>query len=166
MTDGMIWLPVAALVVVVLIIAAARILGSTSRPAIPVVARRVLTASELVFYRRLIRALENIGGVDVMPQVSMSAVMDTRKGLDPQTARATRNRFDRKTIDFVVVDAETNVLLIIELDDWSHDGQGERDSKRDEITAAAGHRTLRIRGKAAKNDAEVERLVRQALRTS
>ena len=158
-------LPILLVVAALVIFAIVRVVVTKmrGRPAFPVMPKKVLTTSELAFYRKLINALDRIGGVDVMPQVSMAAIMDTRKGIDAQEARATRNRFDRKIIDFVVVDADTNVLLIIELDDWSHEGREENDRLRDSITASAGYKTLRIKGKTAKDEREIERQIRQLL---
>lgn len=131
------------------------------RPAIPVRARPVLTRAELSFYRRLISALDRIGGVDVFPQVCMSAIIETLPGLEPRERMAVRSTFNRKYVDFAIVDGSTRVVLIVELDDSTH--SDEKDRRRDAITAAAGIPTLRISGAAARDDHEIERRVRQLL---
>lgn len=152
----------AALVVVVAIALMAYAMSRRSgEPRLPVFATPILTRSEIAFHRKLVAAARRIGGVDVFAQVAMGAVMDADKSLDQNTRRSVRNRFDRKIIDFVIVDAQTNVLLLVELDDSTHEAQRDRD--RDAITRAAGHATMRIRGKAAKDDAEIERMVRAHL---
>jgi very-short-patch-repair endonuclease len=54
-----------------------------------------------------------------------------------------RNRFGRKIIDFVLEDrASGDVLALIELDDRTHNAA--KDRSRDEITKAAGYRTVRF----------------------
>lgn len=128
---------------------------------LPVVPKPVLTRAEIAFYHRLVRVASRIDGIDIFPQVSMGAVMDAARGIDQSTRRAVRNRFDRKIIDFVVVDSDTNVLLIIELDDSTHDTLRDRD--RDSITRSAGYDTMRIRGRASRDDGEIDRALRQHL---
>lgn len=142
----------AALVVVVL-----RTRSSSS----PIEPRPVMTPAELAFYRRLTPALERIGGVHVFAQVSMGAIMEVSRSMEQSQRRALRSRFDRKVVDFVVTDEQSNVLLLIELDDRTHDA--DRDSARDRMTRSAGYPTLRIRGRPARDRAEIERLVRAHL---
>jgi hypothetical protein len=151
----------AAVVLLALVLVAVLMRASGGGSSLPVFPKPVLTRAEIAFYHRLVRVLGGIGGVDVFPQVAMGAIMDAQKGLDQKTRMSVRNRFDRKIIDFVIVDAETRVLLIVELDDSTH--ETSKDRARDEITAAAGHRTMRIRGRAARDDAEIERMLRAHL---
>lgn len=127
----------------------------------PVRPKPVMTKAEIIFYERVVRAVTNIGGIDVFPQVAMGAVLEVKNSVEKNQRRAVRNRFDRKIMDFVIVDAETNVLLIIELDDSTHDSA--RDKARDRITESAGYPTMRIRGKAARSDEEIERQIRNYL---
>lgn len=129
---------------------------------LPVVPKPVLTKAEVAFYRRLVRAAAQIGGIDVFPQVAMGAIMDAERGLEAGTRQSVRNRFDRKIVDFVIVDDDANVLLLVELDDRTHDAA--KDRLRDEITAAAGYSTMRIRGREARDAMEIERQLRIHLR--
>lgn len=128
---------------------------------VPVRAKPMMTDYELYFLKRLDTAVERVGGLRVHSQVSMSAVMDVRGGVDREAARAVRNRFDRKTVDFVLADQASRVVLIVELDDRTHDVA--KDRERDRITASAGHATLRIRGADARDPARIERLIRDAM---
>jgi very-short-patch-repair endonuclease len=136
--------------------------GRRPRRALPVHPTPVLTQAEVRFHGVLVAAVARIGGLSVFPQVAMGAILDADRNLDPDFRRNVRNRFDRKIVDFVVVDARTNVVLIVELDDSTHDG--DRDRARDEITASAGYATMRIRGRSARDAAHVEAEVRRHLR--
>lgn len=142
-------------------VVAVTVLRRSRRHRLPIVPTPVLTKAEIAFYRRLVRIVSRMQGVDIFPQVAMGAILDAERTMDQNARRALRNRFDRKIIDFVLVDDETNVLLIVELDDSTHDSQ--KDRARDEITRAAGYTTMRIRGKAARDDGEIERMLRSHL---
>ena len=69
--------------------------------------RRLLTEREQAMHNRLTQALPN---AVILAQVSMGALLTAR-------SRATRNRFDRKIVDFVVCDRAFQVVAVIELDD-------------------------------------------------
>ena len=101
--------------------------------------RALLTEREVVFWHLLRRTAAPL---HVMPQVAMGALLRT-------DSRTTRNRFDRKIVDFVLLDDAGCVRLLIELDDRMHDAG--RDAERDAMTAQAGYRTLRINGVAARD---------------
>lgn len=130
--------------------------------ALPVHPTPVLTQAEIRFHAVLVAAVARIGGMSVFPQVAMGAILDADRNLEADFRRNVRNRFDRKIVDFVIVDARTNVLLIVELDDSTHDG--DRDRARDEITRSAGYATMRIRGRSARDAAHVEAELRRHLR--
>jgi very-short-patch-repair endonuclease len=76
------------------------------------------------------------------------------------TARdlATRSTFNRKVADFVLASKAFEVIAVIELDDASHRGREEHDSRRDLILDRAGYRVLRF--KNVPNVDEVQRMVR------
>lgn len=104
--------------------------------------RRVMTEHELVLYEKLKYVLKSTK-YDVLSQVSMAAVMDVRSGLEKNHRQGARNRFDRKIIDFVIIDEKGNAKLLIELDDYSH--IASRDAERDRLTGSAGLKTERLR---------------------
>jgi len=56
----------------------------------------------------------------------------------------TRQTFNRKIVDFVILDTKLDVRLIIELDDSSHKYKREKDKKRDQMLQSAGYRTIRL----------------------
>lgn len=157
------WLPILAAAALIVLLMALLVWKLHDSPSArhPVRSKPVMTKAEIIFYQRVVRAVTNIGGIDVFPQVAMGAVLEVKNSVDKNQRRAVRNRFDRKIMDFVIVDAETNVLLIIELDDSTHDMT--RDKARDRITESAGYPTMRIRGKEARSDEEVERQIRNYL---
>lgn len=99
----------------------------------PIKAKRVLTMNEQPTFNRLREALpENI----VLAQVSFGALLST-------TGQATRNKFNRKIADFVVLDKSFNVVAVVELDDKSHKGKEKQDAERDAMLIEAGYRVIR-----------------------
>lgn len=132
-----------AIAVVLVLVLFMAYVGRSSQPTVPVVQRPVLTRAEIAFHRTLYQAVAGIGGLSIQAQMAMSAFIQPRPGLDRSEHMATFRRFSQKRPDFVLVDAEWRVRLIVELDDSSHDAN--RDAERDRLTAAAGIRTLRFR---------------------
>jgi len=99
----------------------------------PIKGKRILTMNEQPTFLRLREALpEHI----VLAQVAFSAFM-TAQGY------ATRNLFNRKIADFVVLDKQFNIVAIVELDDSSHKGKEDKDADRDSLIIEAGHRIIR-----------------------
>ena len=116
--------------------------------------KSLMTQNELDFWR-LLRAAA--APLHVGPQVAMGALLDTRGGGSAAVRRATRNRFDRKIVDFILFDDRGRVQLLVELDDSTHDGtrQVERDRVRDKRTAEAGYPTLRLKRRDARTVPEL-----------
>lgn len=101
----------------------------------PIKSRPVLTLNEQPTFTRLIEALPEHF---VLSQVAFSALITT-------TGRATRNRFNRKVADFVVLDKSFNVVAVVELDDASHKGSEAKDADRDAMLKEAGYRVIRYK---------------------
>lgn len=101
----------------------------------PINAKRVLTMNEQPTFNRLREALP---GYIVLAQVAFSALITTK-------GQATRNRFNRKVADFVVLDKAYNVVAIIELDDSSHKGKEDKDANRDKMLEEAGYKVIRYK---------------------
>lgn len=99
--------------------------------------KSLLTPNELEFYNRLTRALPSHV---VLAQVSMGALIDVTCAL-PDQSYEIREAFARKIVDYVICDAGLKVVALVELDDRTHDPL--RDEARDQLTRAAGYRTLR-----------------------
>lgn len=102
--------------------------------------KKILTDSEAYNLERIISNLPD--GVMICPQVSFNAFIDCKQ-------MTLRNRFNRKSVDYLIVDEYFNPLLVVECDDDSHTSKKVRmrDLQRDQIAAAAGIPTLRITNK-------------------
>lgn len=152
---------VAVLVTAAVVLAVTILMLARRKAAPPVVSRPVLTRAEISFHRVLSEAVRAIGGLKVFPQMAMSAFVQPRPGLDEARHLATFRSFSQKRPDFVLVDAEWHVRLIVELDDSSHDAG--RDAERDRLTRAAGIPTVRFAGGRRSVD-EVRTTIEAALR--
>ncbi len=95
--------------------------------------RQLLSVREQSMFHR-IKTVWTAG--HVMTQVSMGALLSAKD-------RATRSTFDRKIVDFVLVNQAFDVVAVIELDDSSHAGKEETDRARDALLQKAGYETLR-----------------------
>lgn len=115
--------------------------------------KRLMTENEREFYERLKAALPTC---DVLPQVAMSAVMDTVHHESASGYWEERRKFAQKVIDYVVY-KDGAVIALIELDDRTHDPA--KDAERDRLTAAAGLKTLRFDSRAKPSVEEVRRQV-------
>lgn len=113
----------------------------------------LMTPNEQDMFARLVRALP---GHYVFPQVAMGAIVTSAPRLGEAVARGVRSRFDRKIVDFLVVDSRTfDVVAIVELDDRTHDTK--KDQARDRITGAAGYRTVRFQARRKPDATEIRR---------
>lgn len=118
--------------------------GSSKRPTYSVRARRFLTDREIEFMRRLDQALGD-AAVHICPQVSFDSILQAI-GDDASGRESLRARYKQKRVDFALMDAKAAVILIVEVDDSTHDGRmaQEKDAFRDDLMASAGIPTLRI----------------------
>lgn len=101
----------------------------------PIKGKRIITMNEQPTFIKLREALpEHI----ILAQVAFSAFM-TAQGY------TTRNLFNRKVADFVVLDRAFNIVAIVELDDSSHKGKEKIDAERDALIQEAGFRVVRYK---------------------
>ncbi|MCU7697015.1 DUF2726 domain-containing protein [Acinetobacter sp. AYS6] len=101
----------------------------------PIKGKRIITMNEQPTFMKLREALpEHI----ILAQVAFSAFM-TAQGY------ATRNLFNRKVADFIVLDKAFNIVAIVELDDSSHKGKEKTDEERDALIQEAGFRVVRYK---------------------
>ena len=129
------------------------------RPARPRFAPKpLLTQNEIEFFGRLQRALPELA---IFPQVALRAII--RPG-SPSSSRS----YDReagligaKHCDFLICRPDNfAIVAIVELDDRTH--QKDKDASRDQMTAAAGYRTLRFESKNKPSVAELRRIFEAA----
>lgn len=156
-TTNVIPLLLLALGVLALIAVAAR----HARPRPQFLKKQFLTEHEA----RVLQLLEAaLPGHRVMAQVAMGALLRAGES-DRGKAHSTRNRFNQKIVDFVIVTRDTaEVVGLIELDDRTH--RPHRDAKRDSMTAAAGYRTIRIPSRPRATAASISEAVAELLRPS
>ncbi|MDR2249150.1 DUF2726 domain-containing protein [Acinetobacter sp.] len=101
----------------------------------PIKGKRIISMNEQPTFMKLREALpEHI----ILAQVAFSAFM-TAQGY------ATRNLFNRKVADFVVLDKIFNIVAIVELDDSSHKGKEKFDAERDALIQEAGFKVIRYK---------------------
>ncbi|WP_337081245.1 DUF2726 domain-containing protein [Acinetobacter pittii] len=101
----------------------------------PIKGKRIITMNEQPTFMKLKEALpEHI----ILAQVAFSAFMTVQ-------GYATRNLFNRKVADFVVLDKAFNIVAIVELDDSSHKGKENLDAERDALIQKAGFKVIRYK---------------------
>jgi hypothetical protein len=104
-------------------------------------ARSLLTDNELEFLYRITKA---IPGYLVFPQVSLQALIEPASR-NSKTANADRMRVAQQRVDYVVCDPAGAVIVVIELDDRTH--ERKKDATRDKRLKQAGITTLRYQSK-------------------
>lgn len=95
--------------------------------------KKVITAFESRMFFRLKEAFPQY---HILAQVAFSALI-TNSNLK------IRARFNRKVTDFVLLDKNLKVIMIVELDDPSHIGKEVEDAQRDAMLYEAGYRVKR-----------------------
>lgn len=119
--------------------------GRTRAGRWPVYARPILSDAERSFYDQVRAAVPQY---NVLCQVQIGQFVEVN---DMPRRHAVRNRYDRLTADFVLCADDFRALLVIELDDSSHDRPERRavDAKKDAVLDAAGIPVVRFRGKVS-----------------
>jgi hypothetical protein len=104
-------------------------------------ARAILTDNELRFFHQLQRIAPDFY---ICPQVGFGALLEPAYSKSDQRYEWARLSVAQKRIDFAICNpGDLSVRCIVELDDRTHTSAA--DQKRDEITAGAGYRTIRVR---------------------
>lgn len=131
---------IAAALVALVFLVALKLWGPGELSRLRVRKRPLMTAPE----RRVCAMIERaMPGTRVHSQVSMGALMNPANGLSKSEWWTTFNKFSSKRVDFVVEDPATgNVIVLIELDDRSHNRRNDKD--RDALTRHAGYLTVRL----------------------
>ena len=100
-----------------------------------------MTNNEFEFFDRLVKALPDHY---IFPQVSMSALLEASSS-DKKQAHSDRLRIAQQRIDYVVCDAQCEVVAVVELDDRTH--SRVKDQARDGRLEQAGIRTIRFQSR-------------------
>ena len=151
---------IVGIVLLAIVVVVAQLLGGGKGiGGLPVEARALMTDME----RRTIDYIEAaIPNARVHAQVSMGALLRPKPGLDKSTWQRTLNRFTSRRVDYVVEDrASGRIMLLIELDDRTHNAGKDRD--RDRLTARAGYTTVRLPASERPTAESVRRHIGHAL---
>jgi hypothetical protein len=104
-------------------------------------AKKLMTANELEFFGRLIKALPDHY---VFPQVAMSALLESASH-DKKKAHSDRLRIAQQRVDYLVCDSKGDIVVVVELDDRTH--SKTKDQTRDERLTQAAIRTVRFQSR-------------------
>jgi len=121
------------------------------REVTPYFAKNVLTKTELILMERLTNCYPEYY---VLAQVQLSQMLGVHKG---NNYMSWFNRINRMSIDFVICDANAEVLVAIELDDWTHNrpDRVEADAKKDRTLEDAGIRLVRMRAERIPSEEKI-----------
>ena len=101
----------------------------------------ILTERERAFYR-ILRPIADKLELQICPKVRVADIVSIKKGT--RDWQKWFNKIRSKHVDFLLCDYDMNIVLMIELDDRSH--EPERARKNDALkTAIFGDRLVRIR---------------------
>lgn len=103
--------------------------------------RQLMTANEQEFFGRLRTALPDHL---VFPQVAMSAIIEASSS-DGKKAHRDRLRIAQQRVDYLIVDARGDIVVVVELDDRTH--SAARDQVRDKRLTQAGIKTVRFQSR-------------------
>jgi len=145
-------LVVVVAVVVFLAFLKAKGQGGIGDQAWPFYAKKPLSQPEQVLYFRLVQALpEHI----ILAQVQLSRLLGVKKGNNYQ---AWFNRINRMSADFVVCNKDSSIVVVIELDDATHQKEDRQaaDAKKDKALASANVRVIRWQAKAIPDVANIK----------
>ncbi|WP_137009783.1 DUF2726 domain-containing protein [Aquitalea aquatilis] len=102
----------------------------------------LLSKSEQECYQKLVSVLQP--DFLVLAQVSLGQLLRATGGTKRQNDNLYYNFASRKAADFVICRADFSVVVVVELDDPSHDSKKDRDADRDKTLRDAGHEVLRL----------------------
>lgn len=99
---------------------------------LPYEKRKLLTPAENSFFKVIKEYLPNYM---IMSKVRLEDIIYVKKGTPQEEFNSARGRIKSRHIDFVICDEQTNILLVIELNDKSH--QTEDRIERDKFIYSA-----------------------------
>lgn len=121
----------------------------------PFYAKKPLSGPEQVLYFRLCKALpEHI----VLAQVGLSRILGVKKG---NNFGEWFNRINRMSADFVICSKDSTIVVVIELDDSSHEKADRQtaDAKKNKALGSAGIRIVRWSVKSMPDEAAIKGLL-------
>jgi len=155
MSWAVIFLIVAAMIVIAQKLGLLTKRSGKSKIEWPVFPRKVLSPVEQTFYYRLRQTFPDHV---ILAQVAVSQLVGVKQGKD---FNAIFNRFNRLVADFVLVSKDFTVTGVIELDDRSHDHPRRQDADRRKaaVLSAAGIPLHRVNVNPLPDEGDLRRLV-------
>ena len=105
--------------------------------------RQLLTERERALFQRLVQALPNH---IVLAQVQLLQVLNFQRG---KRTQAILNRFNQLSLDFLILNPDTSIVVAVELDDATHTREASRraDVRKDHALKSAGVPLIRWNAK-------------------
>lgn len=105
----------------------------------------LLTKNEWKNYMNMKQVLE-AQNLKICPKVRLLDLIEPKKGCSSKERRTLLNKIQSKHVDFTICDEKLNVLLILELDDSSHEANDrkQRDAFVDSVLIGAGYKILHV----------------------
>lgn len=118
---------------------------------------KLLTQNELLFYKFL-KYITDKNNLQLFTQVAMYQLIESNNIND-------FNKIRSKTIDFVITDNDTKIIMCIELDDNTHNQnkRKERDNFVNNLFNQLNIKLLRIKVKNYYNIEELEKQIKESL---
>lgn len=109
--------------------------------------KEILTDREYEFYRRL-EPLADEYGLRIFTKVRLADLVEPKDRSDMSLWWECFNKIKAKHIDFALADCDTNIILLIELDDTTHSraDRQERDAFVDAVLRNTGYTLIRTYG--------------------
>ncbi len=127
----------------------------------PFMSRVFMTNAEVRFFHQLKQAVPEFL---IFAQVGLSRLIEST---DEEDEKFWLNRINRMSLDYVLVNQDCqNVMVAIELDDWSHESQTRTsaDLKKDKALMSAGIPIIRFYCEETITDAEIRQELLLALK--
>lgn len=143
-----------------LILFAQLISALSRREKFPYHKKYLLTKHEYAFYKNL-RPIVDRYNLQILAKVRLADLIEVDGGLDRNTRFRYFNKIKSKHIDFVIAD-DMKVLLLIELDDNSHNSEDRiaRDKFVDKALEVSGYTLIRTWGETDEIAEEIRRIMR------
>lgn len=121
-------------------------------PVYPYCKKRLLSKHELQFYKEL-KLVADSKNLCVLSKIRMADLVNVN-GYNYSDQYVYFNKVSRKHVDFALAEPQNlNIVLLIELDDSSHDyEQSERDRFVENVYKKTGYKLLRVRNAVSLNE--------------
>jgi very-short-patch-repair endonuclease len=117
--------------------------------------RQVLTDRERALYQRLVQCLP---GHIVLAQVQLLQILNFKRG---RRSYAIQNRISQLSLDFLILNPDTSIVVAVELDDATHSREDRRqaDARKSHALHSAGVPLIRWNAKSLPDAAAIQAAV-------